>query len=82
MRISAQNKLCGTVKSISRGAIASQVVIQLKGTPKLTAVLTNEAADELELTEGTDACSVVNPFDVLVGLCQEGKCECRKSDTS
>lgn len=78
MRLSAQNKLCGTVKSIAHGAVNSQVVIELKNTPKVTAIITKEAAEELGLTEGGDACVVIKASDVLVGICQEGKAGCKE----
>jgi len=78
MRISARNKLCGTVKSITHGVVNSKVVIELTGTPTITAVITKEAAEELELAEGGDACAVVKASSVLVGLCQGGECGCKK----
>ena len=78
MRISARNKLCGTVKSIKHGMVNSQVEIELKGTSTIVAVITKEAVEELALVEGGDACAVVKASNVLVGLCQEGKCECKE----
>ena len=77
MRISARNKLCGTVKSISHGAVNSQVVIELKDPPTITAIITKQAAEDLELVEGGDACAVIKATSVLVGVCQEGKCGCK-----
>jgi molybdate transport system regulatory protein len=77
MRISARNKLCGTVKSIQEGAVNSQVVIELKDIRTLTAVITKEAVTELGLAEGGDACAVIKASDVLVGVCQEGKTGCK-----
>ena len=78
MRLSARNKLRGTVKSITHGAVNSQVVIELEDTPKITAIITKEAAEELGLTEGGDACAVIKASDVLVGICQEGKAGCKE----
>jgi molybdate transport system regulatory protein len=80
MRISARNRLCGTVTSITPGAVNSQVEIELKDTPTVTAIITKEAVEELGLTEGGDACAVVKASDVLVGVCQEGKCGCKEHE--
>ena len=76
MRISARNKLCGSVKSITHGVVNSQIVIELKDTPRVTAVITKEAVEELGLTVGGDACAVVKASDVIVGICEGGKTDC------
>ncbi len=78
MRISARNKLCGTVKSITHGAVNSQVVIQLNDPPTVTAIVTKEAVEELGLSEGDEACAVVKASDVLLGICQQGKAQCKE----
>ena len=78
MRISARNKLCGTVKSITDGAVNSQVVIELKGSPTVTAIITKAAVEELGLSEHADACAVIKASDVLVGICQEGQAGCKE----
>ena len=78
MRISARNKLRGTVRSITHGAVNSEVVIELADAAKLTAVVPKEAVEEVGLVEGGDACAVVKASDVLVGICREGKGGCKE----
>ena len=78
MKISARNKLKGTVTKITAGPVSSIVEIQLQGTPTITAVITNDGVDELELAEGADACAVIKSSNVMIGVCQEGQgCGCR-----
>ncbi len=77
MKISARNKLRGKVTGLEAGAVNTVVKIQLTGTPTITAVITNEAAKDLELVEGGDACAVIKASSVLVGICNDGTgCGC------
>lgn len=79
MKISARNKLLGTVKSIQAGSVNSVVEIQLTGSPTITAMITNDAVADLELNVGGAACAVVKASSVLVGVCQDGKgCGCQE----
>jgi len=78
MKISARNKLMGKVLAIDEGAVNSVVRIELTGTPVITAVVTNEAVKELELTVGGQGCAVVKASSVLLGVCQDGAgCGCQ-----
>ncbi|GEM_PF-3229856 len=85
MKISARNKLAGKVTAIEKGAVNSIVKIQLTGTPTLTAVVTNDAVEDLELTVDGNAVAVIKASSVLVGICndksatecKDGKCGCQ-----
>ena len=78
MKLSAQNKLLGTVTSISTGSVNSVVKLQLKSAPVVTAVITNEAVEELGLAEGGEATAVIKASNVMIGICQDGKgCGCQ-----
>jgi len=77
MKISARNKLLGKVTKITRGSVNALVEIELSGTPTITAMITNDAVDDLELAEGGQACAVVKASSILVGVCQDGqRCGC------
>jgi molybdate transport system regulatory protein len=79
VKISARNKLQGTVQKITKGSVNSAVEIQLHGSPTITAVITNDAVDDLELQVGGSACAVIKASSVLVGVCQEGQgCGCQR----
>ncbi len=68
MRISARNKLPGTVVEIVKGATTAHVRIELAGGGIVTAAITNEAVDELGLTVGAPATAVIKASDVLVAV--------------
>lgn len=66
MRISARNRLKGRVVGIDRGATTAHVRIDVNGAV-VTAAITNEAVDELQLKVGDEAYAVVKASDVMVG---------------
>lgn len=66
MRISARNKLPGTVFEIDHGAVTTTVKIRLDGGDTITASITREAAEELGLADGTAVTAVIKASDVLV----------------
>ena len=67
MKISARNILTGTVVEITKGATTSHVRLDVGGTT-VTAAITNEAVDELGLTEGQQAHAVVKASDVMIAV--------------
>ena len=68
MRISARNKLPGTISDVTKGATTAHVRIDLGGGVTVTASITNEAVDELKLKKGEKAYAVIKATDVMVGL--------------
>ena len=67
MKISARNKLKGTVIDVVKGATTSHVRIDI-GNAVVTASITNEAVDELKLVKGKPAIAVIKASDVLVAV--------------
>ena len=68
MRISARNKLHGTIAEVTKGATTAHVRIDLGGGVTVTASITNEAVDELKLKKREKAYAVIKATDVMVGL--------------
>jgi molybdopterin-binding protein len=68
MKISARNKLQGTITDVTKGATTAHVRIDLGGGVTVTASITNEAVDELKLKKGEKAYAVIKATDVMVGL--------------
>lgn len=66
MKLSARNVLPGTVKEVIRGAVNAHVRIDVGGSV-VTASVTNEAVDELDLKVGDAAMAVIKATDVMVG---------------
>ena len=67
MKISARNRLKGTVKEVTKGATTSHVKIDIGGAV-VTASITNEAVDELKLAKGQTAYAVIKASDVMVAV--------------
>jgi molybdate transport system regulatory protein len=68
IRLSARNRLCGSVSRITRGAVNSDVVIDLPGGSAVSAIITNDSLDSLALTVGTPACAVFKAGSVILGV--------------
>jgi molybdopterin-binding protein len=67
MKLSARNVLAGTVSAVTRGQTTAHVKITLPGGAVITASITNEAVDALDLKEGDEASAIVKASDVIVG---------------
>lgn len=65
---SARNQLSGKVTKLARGAVNTQVTLQLSGGSPLHAVVTNDAADELGLAPGTAATAMFKASQVVLGV--------------
>lgn len=67
MKISARNRLKGTIVEVQKGQTTAHVRINVGGTI-VTAAITNEAVDELGLKAGQPAYAVVKASDVMVAV--------------
>jgi molybdopterin-binding protein len=67
MKISARNRLKGTIVEVKKGATTAHVRLDVNGTI-VTASITNDAVDELGLTVGGTAYAIVKASDVMIGL--------------
>ena len=65
-QLSARNQLEGTVSRIERGAVSSLVVLTLPGGAALTASVTNEGVEALDLQVGAPATAVFKAYSVMV----------------
>jgi molybdopterin-binding protein len=65
VKLSARNKLVGTVTAITRGEAIANVVLDVAG-QRLVASITVEAVDELGLQEGASVTAVIKASDVII----------------
>jgi molybdopterin-binding protein len=65
MKISARNKLSGTVRGIRRGEAIANVELDVAG-QRLVASITVEAVEELGIAEGSQVTAVVKASDVML----------------
>jgi molybdopterin-binding protein len=68
MKISARNKLRGTLLEVTKGATTAHVRIDVGGGAVVTASITNEAVDELKLAKGQAAYAIIKASDVMIGI--------------
>ena len=68
MKISARNILKGKVVQVIRGAVNSEVIIELPGGTRIVSIITNNSVDNLGLSEGRDAYAIIKASSVMVGV--------------
>ena len=68
MKISARNKLKGTIVEIVKGATTAHVRLEVGPGQVITASITNEAVDELGLKAGQSALAVIKASDVMIAV--------------
>lgn len=66
MKLSARNVLKGTVKSVTDGAVNSEVIVELPGGQEIVSVVTKNSAHNLELTKGKSVYAVIKASSVML----------------
>lgn len=66
MKISARNVLSGTVKSVTHGAVNSEVVIELPGGIEIVSIITKSSAERLGLEVGSQVHTVIKASNVMI----------------
>jgi len=68
MKLSARNVVKGTVKSVTHGAVNSEVVLELQGGATLVAIITKHSAEDLKLAAGSEAYAVIKASNVIIAV--------------
>ena len=68
MKLSARNVLKGKVLKVVRGAVNSEVIIELPGGAQVVSIITNASVDALGLKEGKDAYAVIKASNVMIAV--------------
>ena len=68
MKLSARNVLKGKVLKVVRGAVNSEVIIELQGGVQIVSIITNASVDTLGLKEGKEAYAVIKASNVMVAV--------------
>lgn len=68
LKTSARNRLCGTVQRLTEGPVNTEVVLELEGGARITAVVTGESVRSLGLREGARACALVKAPHVILAV--------------
>lgn len=67
-QVSARNLLCGKVSHMLEGPVSTEVTLDLPGTNTVTATITRESAEQLELKIGLDACALIKASSLLLAI--------------
>jgi molybdate transport system regulatory protein len=67
-RLSARNRLGGTVSQVRRGAVNAEVTLELPGSTVIAAVVTDASIDALGLAPGAAATAVFKASSVVLGV--------------
>ena len=68
MKLSARNVLKGTVIKIVKGAVNSEVIIELAGGTQVVSIITNSSVKSLGLKKGKEAYAVIKASNVMVAV--------------
>ena len=68
MRLSTRNQLAGIVSSIQLGEAMAVVKVTLDTGQSITASITREAAEDLDLAEGTAVTVLVKSTEVMLAI--------------
>ena len=68
MKISARNQIAGTVKSLKKGPVSTEVIIAIAGGQEMVSSITTHSAESLKLHEGSKVYAVVKASEVMVAI--------------
>ena len=66
MKISARNVLKGKVKSLTHGAVNSEVVVELPAGQEIVSVIIKSSAERLGLSQGKEVYAVIKASSVML----------------
>jgi molybdopterin-binding protein len=68
MKLSARNVIKGKVVKVVKGAVNSEVLLELPGGTQVVSIITNNSVETLGLIEGKEAYAVIKASNVMVGV--------------
>ncbi len=66
MKVSARNKLAGTVKEINMGQVMAEITLKI-GENEVVAIVTKKSAEGLGLKAGDKAVALIKATEIMVG---------------
>lgn len=67
-KTSARNVFCGEILAIEEGAVNSDVTFEIGGGQKMSAVITNQSVQNLQLAVGGRCCALIKASHVLLAI--------------
>jgi len=66
MKISARNRLNGTITQVKKGAVMAQVTVDIGGGNTVTSAIFVDSAEDLDLKVGDKVSAVIKSTDVMI----------------
>jgi molybdate transport system regulatory protein len=66
LKISARNRLKGVVKSVERGDVVTKVRLEIEVPTTITALISTEAADDLDIKVNDRVEAVIKSTEVMI----------------
>lgn len=79
MKLSARNQLKGKVLKVDVGLITSKVMLDLGNENIISAIISKDAIDDLNLKAGDTAFAIIKSTEVIIGTpcdCNHDSCKC------
>ena len=67
-KTSARNQFCGAITHVEKGAVNSDVTVDVGGGQKLSAVITNQSVETLDFKAGVRCCALIKSSHVLLAV--------------
>lgn len=67
MNISARNQLKGTISDIKPGVVTAKVTIDIGGGNAISAVITTDSVEEMDLKPGDAVVAIIKSTEVMIG---------------
>ncbi|MEN6341315.1 MAG: TOBE domain-containing protein [Methanospirillum sp.] len=67
MQTSARNQVPGTVRTIKKGPVNTEVIVTIAGGAEIVSVITTYSAEKLGLKEGSKVYAIMKASEVMIG---------------
>jgi len=68
MKLSARNVIKGKVVKVVKGAVNSEVILELPGGVQVVSIITNSSVETLGLAVGKEAYAVIKASNVMIAV--------------
>ena len=66
MKLSARNQFKGKIVAVEKGVITAEVKVEIKMPVTITAVITKEAVEDLNLKVGDEVTAIMKSTEVMI----------------
>ena len=67
MKISARNVFEGKIENVEVGAVMANIHIKIESPQLITAIITKESVEKLELKKGDKVSAIIKSTNIMVG---------------